>query len=1405
MDDVENRVRALDNFVLEDEQPIIEGVTIAVNVDQSYSPNFFDVNAFETKWTERAQWKKKLIEEVPFIQKVDEIIAQGTQFVNMIYTYRSCSKALPQLQDSDDPRKHSLYEKTFEVLEPEIEKLKQLMSFQAQSITFLCEQVETLALQGKRDAPSEKLIEQLVRLLDMFALLDAVKSMKACLNNDFSFFKRTFAYLKKNLASDEQNNENHQMYLFLANNNSITNNLKDALHKINGFDDVLAMLADQCARHVEKNLVITPPEEHSLLRVMSYTLFLMDGPGEKNIFRSKKIKVQRFSALFKKTPVVPLFGDMQFTLEAMIRSSPNFDDRSWATPVDEARLAMDYSLGASLGTIRQNHDTFAATYSLMLHEIMLQHAGDITAVPYEVCKRVSDTVLRGLRLLSEWSGLVLRQSAWKYAHPTGVQTDAAEYERAVRYNYNTEERVVLVEVLAMIKGLSLLMTRQSGVLDSLLRRCIHDEVQEFVQITLREFIRAASKKTRAVRLDLLDLRQLASDWDGGIEPADPAIYGQKADKRQKPPVVPPRAVPPSPTQLSLVRSLVYGFIGHKYLGKRGMYADKDFGGSVKVLEEFYHRSAVYRYLLEPLRYVQEMSDMADLWYREFYLELSKRLQFPIEMSLPWILTDDIIETNNVCMTEFVFYPLDIYNDAANRALFDLNQSFLYEEIEAEVNLCFDQLVYKLADKTFNHYKRLASAALLDAPFKKLYEQYAAHMNRLEKSSKYESLQVAPARWLAILEQRHFSLLGRSIDLNALLAERLNKNLRRNIDYAISRFEGNALPFVKELEHHLTSVRLTRDLLTEHFELDPYEHAFHEANESISLVSFHGRIVLHVIFELAYDFLPNFNFNSCTDRWVRTELSFAEEVERSNEPRANPNFLYGSRALTLATAEALSLFSHFFGAEHVRSLVRLVGQPQLPLIVDEVVNNMQLKLHNVIMPYATELMKAMPPSSKLPMFDYGTTGGYGYFQLKLNDLIQYNELRTEVFQYMKEWGNSLAFMKTLEEHAKVTACFQYNAVAPFLGHVPGHRPVDGDASDSPLMKAVRALRATLTDAGCLVPSVVPTLEDSVQRACRLYTPGAHNYSLFKFAMQRVSQVVENAFSTWENSAPVNGVLAIDHTTEFYRLWSTMQFVSCINDGTNPFSSLSLFGHGLYWGGSSIVFLLGQRQRFEVLDFCYHVERMEQAAIKPVTSDGSKENENLIKFLAGVRAVRDLNNNIFMTLEMFSPRPSAPLFLLHPPETENLSDMKVIHLASTQPMAASPVPSPAASSSSSSTARAQAPPATASPRVPPPAVPPPAPTQAPPPPPPARDETPPPPPREPDAPPPPPPTRDDMPPPPPPSRDDMPPPPPPSRDDEPPPPPPSRDDMPPPPPPSRDDMPPPPPPSRDDMPPPPPPPR
>ncbi len=48
---------------------------------------------------------------------------------------------------------------------------------------------------------------------------------------------------------------------------------------------------------------------------------------------------------------------------------------------------------------------------------------------------------------------------------------------------------------------------------------------------------------------------------------------------------------------------------------------------------------------------------------------------------------------------------------------------------------------------------------------------------------------APNRYVTLLRQRHVQLLGRSIDLNRLVCQRINSSLHKSLDLAISRFEA----------------------------------------------------------------------------------------------------------------------------------------------------------------------------------------------------------------------------------------------------------------------------------------------------------------------------------------------------------------------------------------------------------------------------------------------------------------------------------------------------------------------------------------------------------------------------------------------------------------------------------------
>lgn len=62
-------------------------------------------------------------------------------------------------------------------------------------------------------------------------------------------------------------------------------------------------------------------------------------------------------------------------------------------------------------------------------------------------------------------------------------------------------------------------------------------------------------------------------------------------------------------------------------------------------------------------------------------------QFPIEMSMPWILTDHVLEGRIASLLEYVLYTLDLYNDSAHYALTHFKRQYLYDEIEAEVRAC----------------------------------------------------------------------------------------------------------------------------------------------------------------------------------------------------------------------------------------------------------------------------------------------------------------------------------------------------------------------------------------------------------------------------------------------------------------------------------------------------------------------------------------------------------------------------------------------------------------------------------------------------------------------------------------------------------------------------------------------
>ncbi|XP_064636208.1 cytoplasmic FMR1-interacting protein-like isoform X2 [Lineus longissimus] len=1226
--DAIQNVDVLDELPLPDQQPGIEAPAITISYTTSMDTNFEDRNAYVTGVA-------KYIEEATVHAELNVLLEEGFGYASMLYTWRCCSRALPQVKSNDQPNRVQIYEKIVEVLEPQVQKLTAFMYFQRKAIDRFCGEVKRLCHKEKKnDFVSEAYLLTLGKLLNMFAVLDELKNMKASVKNDNSAYRRAAQFLR--VMSEAQSiQESQSLSMLLATQNKIRDNLKESLQLIPGYEDLLAEIVNLCVYMYENKTYVLPEEKHMMVKVMAFGLFLMDGAAkdgrEININKldaRKRINLAKIDKILKQLEVVPLFGDMQICPFNYIKRSPHYDPGKWQNCNSSAPSGQCNLLELIPG-MREEHVRYISE--------LARHSNEVTTTQRDnprtdtENKELHDLALRGLQNLSTWTLTVIELYSWKLVNHTDhhqnphCPKEAEEYERATKYNYSSDEKFALIEVIAMIKGLQLLMHRMEAVFIEAISRNIFTELQSFVQVTLRDPLRKAVKKQKeVVRSIITSVRDTCADWFRGVEPHDdPALKGQKDPSDGYQIRVPRRKVGPSSTQLYMVRTMLESLID-KGGGKRTLRSAID-ANSLIAIDDFHKTSFFWNYLLNFSGTLQKCCDLSQLWYREFFLEMTmgKRIQFPIAMSMPWILMDHILETKDASMMEYILYPLDLYNDSASYALTIFKKQFLYDEVEAEVNLCFDQFVYKLSDHVFAYYKHLAGSIMLDKRFRAECAQLGTRINF-----------PTPNRYETLLKQRHVMVLGRSIDLNRLIGQRITIALQKSLDVAISRFESGDITGIVELEGLIECNKLTHKLLTKHLKLNEFEAMFKEANHNVSAP--YGRITLHVFWELNYDFLPNYCYNMATNRFVKTHFSLGQQLQRDKAPSVMHHYIWGTKDLNRAFSMIYSLYSNFVGTQHMRAICRLLGYQGVAVVIEELLKVIKSLCQGTIQMYVKTLLKVMPKACKLLRYEYGSPGILGYFHATLKDIIQYPDLKTEVFQSFREIGNIILFTLIIEQNLSLEEVSDLKHANPFQNIIPkpyipvkeGDNKKEKEQELKMMMKRLEAKYAALqvvpviTKLGTTKQADIAAEGDLLTRerlCCGL--------SMFEIVLTRIKSYLEDAI--WQGSEPANGVMNIDECTEFHRLWSAIQFVYCLPVSETQFTVEQLFGEGLNWAGCALIVLLGQQRRFEALDICYHILRVNRIDMKDEMCSGIP----LKRMVDRIRKFQILNNQIFAVINKY----------------------------------------------------------------------------------------------------------------------------------------------------------------------------
>jgi len=144
-------------------------------------------------------------------------------------------------------------------------------------------------------------------------------------------------------------------------------------------------------------------------------------------------------------------------------------------------------------------------------------------------------------------------------------------------------------------------------------------------------------------------------------------------------------------------------------------------------------------------------------------------------------------------------------------------------------------------------------------------------------------------------------------------------------------------------------------------LDPFENILSEVNGmtggSGGLESA-TRIEYHVIHKLLADFLPNYNYNSSTERFIRSKETTEDDPDRDGTPTdQNTEYIYkyGTKQMDEDYGEIMKLYRGFIGKEHFNSMVRLLGYSGISFILSyAVIPCANTHIKHMVLPYYLSL-------------------------------------------------------------------------------------------------------------------------------------------------------------------------------------------------------------------------------------------------------------------------------------------------------------------------------------------------------------------------------------------------------------------------------------------------------------------
>ncbi|TMW64742.1 hypothetical protein Poli38472_011622 [Pythium oligandrum] len=1113
-------------------------------------------------------------------------VEKGMELFMKIYCARSCACAVPPAPvDADVNSTIRYYSAVFDgkcadticyppsyyserdaVLQPQVDKLRQLADYCAQTVSALCDTIQRIAAQeSNHHVIPDVLLQSIIDLMDVVLRMNHLHDTKSGLRNDFSLYKRAFKYVKGEISNpDQANKEIQRLQEFVGSSQqtkeAVWDSLRHNLTSVKRFDQVVALLVRHCTTHLESDRWLLPQDRFKLIRVLPCLLAVLDSTrGHKNKSNGLQNVDRKPSDMVLKTitrfPVVPIFADIivkptaMYTAKSIIKADIAMVDGRARDPL--------YDVVATATRAKIACNDYLSRFTFVINKLCKPR---LPAQDDQMGVHVFELVREGLRYVTEWKTSYSLFIALKYQVPKSNEQLAAmganmdstfvEYERAVRHNCDATELIALAEVVHGIKSIVESIQRHWRSVVPLLRAYIYNQVQEFIQNTLIPIVHRAEKRKNASTKILQDLRLTCGDWQNPHFPADD--YKKRRRERQWP-TLRSRTVSPTLSQIQMVRTIVNAICLRSTSGeaKTGLFSfQRELkSGDVDTLHQFYVESADFSAILDSESVLQDLSSCSELWFREVFLEIMKSPQVSIEASIPWLMLKRVFRDNSRPTFPLVLSLLDVYNDAALDALDRVQNRCIYDEIDAEARMFLDQMAYFLADEAYLVAKSDATRMVVGYDcIERLQDTAIAQYAR--RKPKQRTTRVTRMK-------RIVDVTDEMCDLCLIVGGHVNARFMRDLAVAMAKIEVADVTAVVATDNLLTILRDAHTALGQFLELEPFDLLWDEVTGRAHTPSPYEltRIQRAISSCVLRDLVQNFGYNEYTCRYFRTPLPAVLRQSLPASPRTVN--LDGTRDVSLVAAkkalEGIGLerecrvgfevmhrpFRSFLGAPHIQALVSLVTPVELVCIVNDAVDFVTHQIEDIMELCIPVLGSAIPPY-RFPKALYRADGCYGYFESKFKHMMDSEELEAQIFHCFRGIGNALLFVMGVDS-------------------------------------AVKALGTDSTD-----------------------LPRAGTTDLLRHTLQRLHRFLEYTEMAlkWEATRAANPEKP-ENTASFFLVWNALEFLSCCP--RQGVTNRELYGDGVQFAGCTILHLLGQRTLYDTWNPSQHVLDVQRYDITKRTTD------------------------------------------------------------------------------------------------------------------------------------------------------------------------------------------------------------